>query len=263
MKIKKNAYGLPPKRSTKALLEETLDIITATFWIQGDEYKHEEIVGQPEKFKSVIVVPNTTDPSAQRPNEVVWNEDHTKGEAKVTGVCSVGAIALAEMTLYDVPLMGYNHIRDRDVYVKAAEAAVAMSVMENARCSCVAIGARDMDTITGWNDCSATDRAQVIAIFTAALAGPLVKARKIWGYWGFYASWATKAEALKFRAEYNKALKAYDKWCGSEDGLNFYVDDIREDWPEAKNWPPLIVHALAGTSAEPLPDPEVMLEVKA
>jgi hypothetical protein len=176
----------------KAIVAEALDTIRATFWVQGDEFhfawgQYNTITGGYD-FEDWDAVEKAILVDAREGamlTDGVINKDAKK--AKVTGVCSIGALALANVTLYDEPLQAWDSIVDRDLETWKAGAAVAMAIHTEFPdwYSGESIGS----SIASWNDDTERTREEIIAAFERALESPLLAAQHpVWltkeNHWG-------------------------------------------------------------------------------
>lgn len=161
--------------NAKAILQEALDTITATFWIKGDEvmlaeasetYEYDKYDWSDwEAINKAILIDLDADDYRGKGNPET-------GKGKVIGVCSIGAIALANVTLYDEPLQGFNEINERDIETWKASAALLMEIL--ARDEYFYDGGHMGTEIAAWNDAESRTREQVIEVFKAALKSPLL-----------------------------------------------------------------------------------------
>lgn len=239
------------KRSTYDILAESLDIIVSTYWIKGDEYKFAE-PGE-SKFKLVNHINNSLN---------VLDEYLEGNKARIGGVCSVGALALADMTLYDEPLDGYTNIKSRDVFTQAAEAALSMAVLSKFTRGDTS---RDPSVITDFNDHDETERYEVVEVFTDAVQSPLAKTKKIWGWQYFGGSWATKGDAMRARTQFNRTLKEFQKFINMLDENSYYDHwDLVEMYQAKHPQPALMINMLRCFEGfGQLEEPKLLLEVKA
>lgn len=174
----------PVVHNTLAIMTEALDTIKATFWIKGDEFTFASgdydmnggyTWGNWETVNKAIL--------AELDDEV-W-DDHSDrvnpevGKAKVVGVCSIGALALANVTLYDEPLTTWDNISGRDAHSWMAGAALAQTILEETTKEhfCRLDNHNEAGSIiAAWNDADGRTREEVIEMFTKALAHPLATA---------------------------------------------------------------------------------------
>jgi hypothetical protein len=169
-----------PVHDAKAIVAEALDTIKATFWVQGDEFNfaygdYNSITGG-YSFDDWDAVEKAIMVDAH--DEAIMGEsaiNPSTNKAKVVGVCSIGALALANVTLYDEPLKSWDLLVDRDFETWKAGAAVAMAIHTNEPdwFSSESIGS----SIASWNDATDRTREEIIAAFERALESPLLAAK--------------------------------------------------------------------------------------
>lgn len=154
--------------NAKDILAESLATIQATFWVQHVEAKFAAIDLWDDIDKGIIASP---DENAGYANLHFFTDDDHDNKVKVTGVCSIGAIALANVTLYDEPLDSFSSIAMRDIETWKAAQALAQVIVEGEP------GFLDEDsgaTIANWNDFHGRTREEIVAAFEKALASPLL-----------------------------------------------------------------------------------------
>jgi hypothetical protein len=170
----------PKAHNAKDILQEALDTIQATFWIQGDEFNfvYATYVGAGSESRW---------DEWEKVNKAILAElgdgfthgglvNPTTDKAKITGVCSIGALALANVTLYNEPLASWDAISGWDLETWKAGAALVSAIYEgNTEADWY-----DMDnlgtTIARWNDYTQRTREEVIDVFTKALKDPMLTA---------------------------------------------------------------------------------------
>lgn len=170
----------------KALMQEALDTIQATYWIQNKEFTFAEgtrvdMIADPasgewvpstydwsdwEKCNKFILAEIDDDYELERPYA-------NNSQAKVTGVCSIGALTLAEVTLYDMPLLPFESRSEWDLGLYLAGAALAMAIWNNDHKLYERAGDH-AGCIANWNDASGRTRGEVVDMFTKALESPLL-----------------------------------------------------------------------------------------
>lgn len=199
------------KHSTLAILKQAREDIAITYWIQNKEfdYGNWDVIESLPKYKEVNVVDyNDGDTRTKETKD-------GKKVAAVTGVCSIGAVALATMTLYDVPLDTYSQIASFDQHTKAAGHLLADVVARQD--PGYSVGAdTEGETIANWNDAGDRTREQVLAAFDKAIAHPLIEAEVLWGLStpdmysvGYYCAllFTTEQEAQSFADKLNKSAE--------------------------------------------------------
>lgn len=200
----------------REILAQARDTIASTYWIQGEEadiWENEEDFNwflarnsdhQPSKFVEVLVGP--------------------REKAKVTGVCSIGAMSLAHATLRNTRFVSFDELWTRDFQTRLAAEALAATIRE------VTGEYTDHDTvstITSWNDSNGRTSKEVVQVFDKALESPILNAKAIWeirtDHWRLETSalsFTTKKDADDFAKKINKAL---DK--AVKDGLSSLAYD--------------------------------------
>lgn len=162
-----------PERTAKAILQEALDTIKATFWIKAAEFHW--AYSEEEPLKCIAV---TVGEGFDTSEENIDDE----GKGRVTGVCSIGALALANVTLWESPLESWDTISTRDPLTYAAGAALVEAILDKEP-----YWALDYHTVGGliaaWNDNDDTTREDVVDAFTRALESPLLAPEntELWG----------------------------------------------------------------------------------
>lgn len=168
------------------LLAEALDTIRSTFWIQNkeivfaipDSHWDEETAvlthdwSEWEKVNKFILA--DLDVCYEGDGESYINPRTSK--AKITGVCSIGALTLADTTLYDVPLQPFESRArwDFPLYLSGVALAKAILLSEDEDWHMEHGGNEQASIIAAWNDSRDTTRTMVIARFTEALNDPLL-----------------------------------------------------------------------------------------
>lgn len=157
-----------PIRSTVAILQESLDTIMATYWIKGDGFTFEPwaLADGPKIIKAQM--------SDKWSGGYVTGPEH---QVKITGVCSIGALALATYTLYDEPLDSFTRVSERDPMTWAAAAALVACMTPDWYRSISDIAS----AIAEWNDNELRTREEVIDLFKRAIEHPLATADTIYG----------------------------------------------------------------------------------
>lgn len=222
-----------PEHDAKAMLQEALDTIKATYWIQNTEFTWAEAsqVGWEddgftvkwdwtpwEEIEKAIEVPvsDALDQGSE-------SRQQREGKGKVTGVCSIGALTLAETTLYDIPLEPYENRASWDfpLWLTGVSLAKAIWSIEGADFYGEHGGAEWASVIATWNDRPVTERDDVINSFTKALEDPLLTMPKgqvpveitydtTWGTTRTGWVFATRAEA--------------EAWLVSEEGQEYLTN---------------------------------------
>lgn len=163
------------KRSVKDILVQARDDIAITYWVQNKEfdYGNWDYIDSLPKYREVKV-------EHYNDGDVRTKETTEGKKAAITGVCSIGAVALATMTLYDVPLSQYSDIAERDGYTKAAGHILAAAIVETDGPGWMGYD-NEAELIATWNDYNGRTRDQVLAVFDAAIKHPLIEATELWG----------------------------------------------------------------------------------
>lgn len=193
------------EHSAKAILTEALDTIKATFWVAGKEFalaqaeaewnettKDYDYDWKPwEEISKAFVIDVGDDGPFESYKQV------NDGKVKITGVCSIGALALANVTLYDEPISHWEDICGYDPHTFLAGAVLANEIVKDGLARPVE-GEEGHDPfnphinwrenrnengsiIAAWNDYPGRTREQVIEMFDRALASPLLTAEQIYG----------------------------------------------------------------------------------
>lgn len=168
--------------NAKDILVEALATIKATFWVQGEEFSiaagtvlswNQDKRDYDYDFTSWDQIEKAFVIDADKaPGHCGQQINPKTRKLKVTGVCSIGAIALANVTLYDEPLSAWHAIAERDIETWKAAAAVAMAIQESDPNWCS--GELPGNCIASWNDAEDRTREQVIDSFERALQNPLL-----------------------------------------------------------------------------------------
>lgn len=157
-----------PQHNAKAILQEALDTIKATYWITGTEFTLIPISDWEAANKSIDA---TLDLETSNWGTNFYEVDTAK--AKVSGVCSIGALALANCTLYNEPLQSWDIMSSWDLETWKAGAALAMAILTE-------FPRRYADesdpgaVIASWNDDPGRTREEIVASFEKALDNPLL-----------------------------------------------------------------------------------------
>lgn len=177
------------KPAPLALMEEALDTIKATFWVQNAEYLFAEAeeAGYNSDYDTYEYDWSDWETvnkfiSAGISDDYRYDLDEADnkikdGKAKVTGVCSIGALALAEVTLYDQPLQPFESRASWDLPLYLTGVALA-KVIWNSESYRYVKGQNPSYTIASWNDTEGRTRDEVIEAFEKALKDPLLQCEK-------------------------------------------------------------------------------------
>jgi hypothetical protein len=206
------------------ILTESLDILERTFWVVGSEFANLDTVGDSD--------------------EISWDKylsvPDDKGNLQVTtGVCSIGALALAK-SLHDVKTQGhstldsYDNVSTYDWPTMVSGRVLANGIMEllgeQGALSQLEYqagqGHRDLiiwfnDTYNGGGQRSQDDgRANVVAAWKKALDNPASRSDELWGWsTGNYRHFlfGSQEEAMAFykTLEANQAPTAATKYMRS------------------------------------------------
>lgn len=180
------------KHSAHAILAEARETIEITYWVQSKEYEFanwEDVVNLPKHKEVTLHVHFDPDHDEYEDDDVIKTSDKGERKAAITGVCSLGAIALATYTLYDVPLAEYSNMQDRDPYTALANALLndAICRMEPDYLNGYGLGG---EIVATWNDETGRTREEVLALFDKALDNPIAKKDEAWhigfSYYGGY-----------------------------------------------------------------------------
>lgn len=161
---------LLPEPTAKQLLAEALDTIEASYWIRAALFAASapDKVGE-AKHKLVDVTYNSD----------ISTRHMVDGKTAITGVCSLGAMALAECLLGARPLTGWESIRDRSLEARKAEMLLVNAIAELFP-GHWGYGTEPNEIIINFNDHSSRERDDVIAVFRHAMESPLHKASTWW-----------------------------------------------------------------------------------
>ena len=163
-----NTEGAKPQHNAKAILTEALDTIKATFWVAGKEFDFALVSVWDDLDKAIEA---RVDDDVQSYAGTVVHEGNKK--VKVTGVCSIGAISIANCTLYDEPIQPWDSIAQWDLETWKAGAALAMTILDEGLypySACTDPG----EIIASWNDADDKTRDDIIPAFEKALQSPLL-----------------------------------------------------------------------------------------
>lgn len=245
------------KHSAHAILAEARETIEITYWVQSKEYQFanwEDVVNLPKHKEVSLHVEFDPDHDEYEDEDVIKTSDKGERKAAITGVCSLGAIALATYTLYDVPLQEYSNMQQRDPATAMANALLNDAICHMEPYYMSGYGT-DGEIVATWNDESGRTREEVLELFDKALANPIAKKDEAWhpsyAYYSGYRMvpllFATEQEAADFgqlvlaeTAKYDNDPEAYR----APDGVMAYlVCNIH-----SSDWRPM--RALAGMYAE-------------
>lgn len=227
------------KRSVKDILVQARDDIAITYWVQNKEfdYGNWDYIDELPKYREVKVEKNVDD-AVVKDATVDADGRITSGKAAITGVCSIGAVALATMTLYDVPLDDYSSIAERDPYTRAAAHILAAAITAKEP-EYVGYDS-EAELIATWNDYNGRTRDEVLDVFDDAIKHPLVAAEELWGIRCAHNDpingivFATEHEAEQFAELVNSET---DKWeRAGEDEKDYWAPSDKRVMTLIENW---------------------------
>lgn len=226
---------LADDNGARAILLEALDTIEATFWVRNEEFKFASLADvEPDDPSAHVKVAPVGGPDDQ----YSWRRDVVDGKLGVTGVCSVGAVALARSTLYGTPLGAYDTCAAVDPRVRGAGCVLADTIVRRDVKHMVDC-TEEAGMIASWNDQVGVTRTDVVATFRAALESPLLAARQAWWLYRdpggkryvedtLLVWFSDEASALAFRAE---LVAAATRRPPSENGFAaLVVNELEDRW---------------------------------
>jgi hypothetical protein len=234
------------KLDAAEILSQAVDTIKATYWIQNDEVEHDAYgisinpeFGAPPKWWKLgmdtkkLARALAKDLEIPKLKVLSVEEDDTEGWTQInyiTGVCSIGAMALAEAVTKNEHLTEFHYLYNNDwehhIAARALASAVHPQVLQE----------RHIDDdwgfpqtapsfIAGWNDKVGRKKSDVVKAFNQAIIDPMLDWKQYWTLANgngmtMPVSFRTKAEVLA----YEKSLRTGTGWLPTQFQEQFAID---------------------------------------
>ena len=191
------AVAAPEVLDSREILSQALDTLRATYWIKGEEFNQDHKVYFTSEQAAKIQKIRGLSPVHRRIKRlfklgepdwdglekavVIPSQVREGNNFVVTGVCSIGAMALVNATVKGTELIEFDALSDSDFEHHRAGMALAQAIQDAYPDQAApAVWCTYPGIIADWNDDEERERKQVLAAFKAAIEGPWVERKDWW-----------------------------------------------------------------------------------